>query len=318
MAATRAGVVCAWLLLALCRQTEPAAAPIPHVRRASAPVLGFQVPFDSARRRLVSALGRARPRGPVAALVDPAASDSPQWQQFADWASARGIRCEKWRIGDVGGGLRGAIATENVREGAVLVAAPPEAVLSVREGDACPLPRSFIDPAYWDSMAKKWEVRMALLLLYEQSLGAQSAWAAYLGVLPQTLGLPLTFSEEEVQELQYPAFIADVQIERKFWEQQFEALGSAMAIAPSRADFYWALSCACSRTATFTFGGNGSQAQVMFPAADMFNHDSSAAAAFRFSAASGCFELAAARATPSGRQLVISYGAGSNSQQLPL
>jgi hypothetical protein len=272
--AARLLLVLFWLLFVLCEQTAPAV----HRRGTGGPVLGFQVPSFDGIRRLGAALTRRR------ALVGADESDSPQWERFVDWAGARGIRFDKWRIGDVGG-LRGAIATQNVREGTVLVSAPPEAVLSVRDGDACPLPRSFIDPAYWDSMAKKWEIRLALLLLYEKSLGSQSLWAPYLAVLPRSFGLPLTFSEEEVAELQHAPFIADVQIERMFWEQQYLALGSAMHNAPpSRGDFYWALSCACSRTATFTFGGNGSKAQVLFPAADMFNHDSSAAPAFRFTA----------------------------------
>ena len=270
----KAGIVLFWLLV-LCEQTAPAA----HRRGTGGPVLGFQVQSFDCIRRLGAALTRRR------ALVGADESDSPQWERFVDWAGARGIIFDKWRIGDVGGGLRGAIATQNVRKGTVLVSARPEAVLSVREGDACPLPRSFIDPAYWDRMAKKWEIRLALLLLYEKSLGSHSRWAPYLEVLPHSFGLPLTFSEEEVAELQYAPFIADVQIERLFWEQQYVALGSAMHNAPpSRGDFYWALSCACSRTATFTFGGNGSKAQVLFPAADMFNHDSSAAPAFRFTA----------------------------------
>ena len=165
------------ILLTLCHQARPTAVPnIPGGRAA------FQF-LASVRRRIVS-FGR-KPR--ASALVDASASDGPKWQQFAEWARARGILFEKWQVGDVGGGLRGAIATEDVKLGSVLVSAPPDAVLSVREADACPLPRSFIDPAYWNSMSKKWEMRMALLLLYEKKLGTHSSWAPYLDVLPQSL-----------------------------------------------------------------------------------------------------------------------------------
>ena len=75
-------------------------------------------------------------------------------------------------------------------------------------------------------------------------------------------GLPLTFSDRELDELQFPAFIADLKVEREFWNQQLQALASAMPQPPSREELLWALSCACSRTVTCEFGGALPPAQV--------------------------------------------------------
>jgi hypothetical protein len=214
------------------------------------------------RRAIGGALQR---RKRWSALVDSNGEDGAKWERFADWARSRGVEFEKWHVGDVGGGLRGAIAHENVREGSVLVSAPPSAVLSVRQAEACPLPRSFIDPTYWDRMGNKWEMRMALLLLYEKRLGPSSAWAPYLDVLPQKpqdFGLPLTFSDDEIEQLQFPRFIADVRVEREYWTQQHTALASVMPQPPSRDELFWALSCVCSRTFTCEYGGKLPPAQV--------------------------------------------------------
>jgi hypothetical protein len=254
--------------------------------RGGAGPVAFQL-FNNLRRAMREAVSD-RLRNPPP-LVDPTASDAPKYQQLASWAFARGIHFHRWQVGDVGGGLRGAIATKNIGEGCVLVSAPPAAVLSVQEADACPLPESFVQPEYWDRMAKKWEIRMALLLLYEMRLGEESAWAPYIEILPKEFGLPLTFSEEELEELQFPTYIADLRVEREYWDQQLQELAAVMPAPPSRQEMLWALSCASSRTFTCEFGGNLPPAQVMFPVADMFNHDSRASTAFRFRR--GRFEL---------------------------
>jgi hypothetical protein len=214
--------VATFCLLALCGSASSATGHYSARGAADTGTVAFQV-LASVRRALRGMIGRS-PHCTASSLVDSSSSDGPMWQRFADWAGARGIRFDKWRVGDVGGGLRGAIAAEDLREGTVLVSAPSDAVLSVREADACPLPATFVDPMYWDSMAKKWEIRMALLLLYQKRLGVQSKWAPYFQVLPSDFGLPLTFSEDELEQLQYQPFIQDLRVEREFWNQQLEVL----------------------------------------------------------------------------------------------
>ena len=232
----------------------------------------------------------------------------PTWQNFKEWAEARCMHFEKWHTGDIGDGVRGAVATEEVQEGDLLVSAPPESVLTVREADSCPLPQSFIDPDYWESMAQKWEMRMALLLLYEKKLGSQSTWAPYIEALPKELGLPLTFSIEELHELQFPALIEEVRAEREFWHKQFLILQNAMPNPPSEQELVWAISCVHSRAFTCDYGGRMPSAHVMFPGADMLNHDSSAGTAFRFHHEKNRFELFAPRATAKGHEIVHAYG----------
>ena len=43
----------------------------------------------------------------------------------------------------------GAVATQDIEAGHVLVKAPLDSVLMVSEADSCPLPEDFIDPKYW-------------------------------------------------------------------------------------------------------------------------------------------------------------------------
>ena len=254
----------------------------------------------AALRRSCGLLGAAAPGGAV---------DSHRWGLLADWARTRDILFGKWDVGNVNGGLRGAIATEDVREGEVLVSAPEAAVLSVRQADSCPLPGYFVDPGYWDSIANKWEMRMALLLLFEKSLGEKSAWAPWLDMLPNSFGLPLTFCDSELEDLQDHLFIANLRVERAFWDDQHAALQASMRQAPSKGELLWALSCVSSRTFTCEYGGRLPPAQIMFPVADMFNHDSGVQTGFRFE--NGRYEITACRAAK-GEQLLISYGPEPN------
>ena len=250
----RGGLTSCLYILALCCQASSAS----HSSLARHGV-AFQMP--ARMRRIIGAV-RERMQEPNTRLVDAAEDVDNRWQRFGDWAGSRGVRFNRWQVGDVGGGLRGAVATESIKEGSVMVSAPKDAVISCREADACPLPKSFIDPAYWDSMAKKWEMRMALLLLYEKQLGPESKWATYFDVLPSSFGLPLTFSEEELRQLQFAPFISDLVCEREFWGLELEKLATAMPHPPSRAELMWALSCVCSRTFTCEYEGKLPPAQV--------------------------------------------------------
>jgi hypothetical protein len=106
----------------------------------------------------------------------------------------------------------GAVATQDIEAGHVLVKAPLDSVLMVSEADSCPLPEDFIDPKYWDGISEYWNLRMALRLLYEKRLGADSSWKAYLDVMPTSFTTPLNWSDEEVAQLQFLPFVDELQV----------------------------------------------------------------------------------------------------------
>jgi hypothetical protein len=86
-----------------------------------------------------------------------------------------------------------------------------------------------------------------------------------------------------------------------------------MPSPPAREDFYWALSCVMSRAFSYDVGKDNAgrrlpAAQLMFPFADMLNHDNTAGMDFRFDHKKQQFELYAPCAKLRGQEIVHSYG----------
>ena len=123
------------------------------------------------------------------------------WAALEQWGKSKGMSWSSWKVGEING-IRGAVATCNIKEGDVLVRAPPQALLMVSPGETCPLPPEFIDAKYWDSMQDYWNVRLALRLLYEVRLGADSQWKPYIDVMPASFSTPINWSDRELSELQ--------------------------------------------------------------------------------------------------------------------
>ena len=55
-----------------------------------------------------------------------------------------------------------------------------------------------------------WYAQLALKLLHEQALGPKSQYADYLAALPRRVDLPVLWSGEELQQLQYGPLVAQV------------------------------------------------------------------------------------------------------------
>ena len=347
-------------VLCLC---SPAAGDAMRPREAFSPSPHAAFPLRPAAHRAISTVAMGRLK----------CAASPNLHSLAKWAASRGMRVDKWHVGDVGGGVRGAIADADIPEGALLVSAPHGAVLSTQESDPCPLPDSFVEQAYWDGIYSQWDLfhsfkfgntmrycltlacsharaesmqepthvsiartlrfststvltrsaradarphthgSLALRLLYEKQLGAQSAWAPYIDSLPRDLLLPVSYSAAELEELHYPPLIGAIRGESEFWEQEWRELSAAMPSPPAREDFYWALSCVMSRAFSYDVGKNNAgrrlpAAQLMFPFADMLNHDNTAGMDFRFDHKKQQFELYAPCAKLRGQEIVHSYG----------
>ena len=132
-------------VLCLC---SPAAGDAMRPREAFSPSPHAAFPLRPAAHRAISTVAMGRLK----------CAASPDVHSLTKWAASRGMRVDQWHVGDVGGGVRGAIADADIPEGALLVSAPHGAVLSTQESDPCPLPDSFVEQAYWDGIYSQWDL----------------------------------------------------------------------------------------------------------------------------------------------------------------
>jgi len=165
-------------------------------------------------------------------LTDGSEGQAEQWTELASWAEKRGISWSKWLVSDVGNGLRGAVATAPIAAGETILTAPVMSTLIIRDAEKCPLPEDFVPEGFWAKMDNFWNIRLALLLIHERRKalappelprppapharlhaadgarfrqGADSEWAPYIAVLPEEFGLPWTYTDKELDELQVAA-----------------------------------------------------------------------------------------------------------------
>lgn len=80
-------------------------------------------------------------------------------------------------------------------------------VLLLLPGDAPP-PALPIPTNVWCSLP--WYAKLAIRLCHEVALGPASSLAPYLAVLPDHVDVPCTWTDEELQQLQYPYLIHKV------------------------------------------------------------------------------------------------------------
>jgi DNA-binding phage protein len=110
----------------------------------------------------------------------------------------------------VGGGgedgndlYRGVKATADIRSEDDLVRLPRAACMLVIEGQENPH-EEYISNELWAKAGdERWALRVALVLLYEKSLGRQSKFYEYIEQLPKSFENLGTWTEGEVRELQY-------------------------------------------------------------------------------------------------------------------
>ncbi|KAI8477484.1 MAG: hypothetical protein J3K34DRAFT_453032 [Monoraphidium minutum] len=166
---------------------------------------------------------------------------------FLDWAKAVGIEFDRLRPAAFGG-LRGLAAAAPIKADDVILSVPRAAALTLPPRQRCPCPE-FVTPEWWD--AAPWFARLAARLLAEKRKGGAASLERYLQQLPKDVDTPVTWSDERLQQLQYPFLIQKVTEQRREWGALHERLTAGMAPgveAPSRADFFWALAAVRSRT----------------------------------------------------------------------
>lgn len=268
----------------------------------------------SPKRRENSGYARSRARQ-ASLMLRAALAEGVAWTALESWARQSGLSYSGWKVGEING-IRGAVATKSLKAGDILVTAPKRSVLMVRAGDQCPLPPDFIDAQYWDEVADYWNIRMALRLLYEKSLGENSSWKAYLDVMPRSFSTPLNWADKELEELQFAPLIQELSSESAYFKSQAQRMQRFLAQPIAQEEVFWALSCAGSRTFTADFDDGGPTAEAMCPIADMVNHNEASAPAFRWNEEEQVFELFSPVSVPRGGEVSISYGEVNNAHLL--
>ena len=99
---------------------------------------------------------------------------------------------------------RGVVAVNDIQSGDCLVRLPREACLLVLQEQKNPLLENFCTNELWEKVGDdRWALRVALVLLYEKSLGSKSTFYEYIEQLPKRFENLGTWTNEEVKELQY-------------------------------------------------------------------------------------------------------------------
>ncbi len=84
---------------------------------------------------------------------------------------------------------------------------PRTAAMTLAPKQRCPCP-DFVSVDYW--AAAPWFVRMGILLLNEKRKGSASQLAQYLSQLPTSVDSPVNWTQQQLQQLQYPYLIQQV------------------------------------------------------------------------------------------------------------
>jgi len=132
---------------------------------------------------------------------------SPSLLALTQWALAAGVKYAPGiRPTETATGGRGVSTAFPVPAGAALISVP--SALTLSSAAAAP---AAVPPAVW--AAAPWYARLAALLLHERAAGGVSRLGPFLAVLPSSadgIGLPVTWADEEVGQLQCPAVVRQV------------------------------------------------------------------------------------------------------------
>lgn len=132
--------------------------------------------------------------------------------EYTAWRVKNNILAPNVEVAYVGGSekekggddlYRGVKATSDIASEDDLVRLPREATMLVVEGQENPH-EEYISNELWAKAGdERWALRVALVLLYEKSLGSRSKFYEYIEQLPKSFENLGTWTEEEVRELQY-------------------------------------------------------------------------------------------------------------------
>ncbi|KAL6755314.1 hypothetical protein V8C86DRAFT_2679007 [Haematococcus lacustris] len=171
-------------------------------------------------------------------------------QKFVEWCRDS-LRVESSKLRPATfKGLRGMAAAEGgIKADDLIISIPRLASITLAPGARCPCP-AFVAPDYW--RAQPWFVQMGIMLLHEQRLGEASRLSRYIEQLPRSFDAPVLWTPQQLQQLQCPHTIQQVQLQQQEWAGLHRQL-LASGLQPGQAtvtseQFLWALCAVRSRT----------------------------------------------------------------------
>jgi len=181
--------------------------------------------------------------------------------QFENWAAQSNIKYENLQHGIfdfLGDQFQGLEAKQALSAGTNLITLPKDKTLATFAKEQCPFP-AWINPTFWEKQPNY--VRLAIKLLWERQLGANSNVEEYVKLLPNPEDFDTLYhwSDAELKSLQYPALEMSVRRQREQWAKLYEQLSSTSSGAGSsftQTEFVWAMECVLSRAFSGRFGGN--------------------------------------------------------------
>ncbi|CAD7703203.1 unnamed protein product [Ostreobium quekettii] len=210
--------------------------------------------------RLRCSLPGRRPHGllraidaaaPARSAGTPVPLDDPKARAFSDWAASSGVKLPKLSLATFEG-VRGMMATADIAVDDATASVPRGAVIALEP--RAKRPEWCAEEVWRDA---PWFVRLALMLLREKALGAESAVWGYVASLPDAIDTPICWSPEEVAMMQYPPMAEAVREQEAQWDGLYASVAAAkMGIPVGREDFMWALACVRSRCFSGPFIGS--------------------------------------------------------------
>ncbi|GFH18096.1 SET domain-containing protein, partial [Haematococcus lacustris] len=142
-----------------------------------------------------------------------------------------------------------AAAEGGIKADDLIISIPRLASITLAPGARCPCP-AFVAPDYW--RAQPWFVQMGIMLLHEQRLGEASRLSRYIEQLPRSFDAPVLWTPQQLQQLQCPHTIQQVQLQQQEWAGLHrQLLASGLQPGQTRVtseQFLWALCAVRSRT----------------------------------------------------------------------
>ncbi|KAF0713411.1 Aste57867_4348 [Aphanomyces stellatus] len=191
---------------------------------------------------------------------------------FEVWLERRGGRIQYVQLAEFPGMGVGVQTTHDVREKDEVLYVPLDSVIC-RDTVLKALPREISKTL---SRSIPDDDLLAAFLVLERSKGTESAWAPYLNILPESIPSPMSFTDDEILELQIDDLMEEVYTARRDAIAAFELLFKKLSHAMKKLklakmtlpDYIWAKSVLNSRALTIR------GARYLVPFADMFNGQS--------------------------------------------
>jgi len=251
------------------------------------------------------------------ALTTGAPSEAPE-ERFVRWARREGILAANVALGTTNG-LRGVVATTDIKAGALVISAPLSSILLSPEAPE-ENPFRGIATGYWDSAPHT--TRLAIKLVAELQQGSRSRFARWIDLLPREPFTPLVWSPGQIAALQYPPIIDAISRQRREWSAAYDELVRTSPKATIKwEDFAWAMTMVRSRAIAGNLPDGGSVGEesapetgggltrhwCLVPYLDMVNSRHGVPANIRFNPTTNTLDLFAGENVPAEQQVTMSY-----------